>query len=162
MPLLRLLRRRPLRGQSLAELAIILPILCGLAGGATDLARAYQAWLTLESASRNAAEYVATTTSITDSTSALAAAKTVVCTETSTIPGYQAGAGSNPCTAPSVTVVAFSVSTTAPGATQKNPIASAEIRVSVQFRTLVPWPFLPNQAITLTSDRSFSIVRGRN
>ena len=156
-------RRSPggsLRGQSLVELAIILPILLALAGGAVDLARAYQAWLTLESATRNAAEYVATTPSITTNAQATAAARQVVCSETSTIPGWTAGSGPNPCTAPSVSANVTS-STTATGATASNPIATARITSSVQFQTLVPWPLVPHGAVTLSADRTYSIVRNR-
>jgi len=152
-------RSASVKGQALVEMALILPLLLALVGGAVDLARAYQAWLTVESATRNAAEYVATSTTITDSAGALTAAKNVVCTETKGIPGYVASGSS--CTAPSVTVTSFSTSSTDPGASTKNPIATARITVSVQFQTLVPWPLLPRGGLTLSADRSYSIVRGR-
>ena len=70
-------------------MALILPFLLAFAGGATDMARAYQAWLTIESAARNAAEYVATTSA--DSATALTDAKHVVCTESQTAPGLHQG-----------------------------------------------------------------------
>lgn len=154
--------RGSVRGQSLVELAIILPILLALVGGAVDLARAYHAWLTLESATRNAAEYVATTPSIATSAQALTAARGVVCTETSNIPGWTSGSGTNPCTTPSVSVPTFTTTTAAAaGGSAANPVASARVTTSVQFQTLVPWPLVPHQAFTLSADRSYSIVRNR-
>jgi Flp pilus assembly protein TadG len=149
------------RGQSLVELALLLPILLMMAGGATDLARVYQAQLTLESAVRNAAEYLATSSA--DATAASTDARRIVCTETSNIPGFTPGAAPNPtetCTAPSVTVTDFAISTTALGATTKSPIGSVKVAGAIRFSTLVPWPFLPAQ-LDLTADATFSVVRGR-
>jgi Flp pilus assembly protein TadG len=143
------------------ELAIILPILLAMAGGAVDLARAYQAWLTLESATRNAAEYLATMPTITTQAQADAAAEEVVCRETDTIPGWIQGSGGNPCDAPDVSVPTFTTSTTATGATFTNPIATAQVVTSVEFQTLVPWPLLPHDAVTLSADRTYSIVRNK-
>src|SRR5439155_21635857 len=72
-------RRASLKGQSLVEMALILPVLLAVAGGATDLSRAYAAWTSLESATRNAAEYVATNSP--DAATAITDAKRVVCAE---------------------------------------------------------------------------------
>ena len=46
-------------GQSLTEFALILPVMLALMGIAIDTARVYFAWLNLESATRDAAQYVA-------------------------------------------------------------------------------------------------------
>lgn len=142
-------------------MAMILPILLGLAGGATDLARVYQAWLTVESATRNAVEYVATK-SCADSgcvtNTALADAKKAVCAEAQSAPGYTAGTPY--CTSPAVTA-SVSSSSTAIGATAANPIVTAQVSTTLQFRTLVPWPFLPNNTITLSSSRTYSVIWGR-
>jgi Flp pilus assembly protein TadG len=143
-------------------MAMILPILLGLAGGATDLARAYQAWLTVESATRNAVEYVATKSCGSDSTcvtnTAVADAKKVICAEAQSAPGYTSG--SPYCTSPAVTAT-VSASSTATGATATNPIVTAQVTTNLQFRTLVPWPFLPNNTITLSSNRTYSVIYGR-
>ena len=48
------------RGQSVAEFALLLPVLLAFLGMTIDFARVYQAWITLESATRDAAEYAAT------------------------------------------------------------------------------------------------------
>ena len=144
------------------ELAFILPFALAFAGAASDLARAYQASMTLESAVRNAAEEVASYS--TDAADALVDAKRVVCLESTVIPGYVPGTGAKPnetCTAPTVTVPAFSISTTAPGATVTNPISTAHVRATIVFDTVVPYPFLPDGGWTLTGDATYSVVRGK-
>jgi hypothetical protein len=153
---------RSTRGQSLVEMALLLPFLLGFAGAATDFARAYQASITLESGVRNAAEFVALNSA--DSTNASADALRVVCLESTNIPGFETGTGPDPdeaCLAPDVTVATFDVSTTAPGATVKYPIGTARVEASVVFDTLLPYPFLPEGGWTLSADATYSVVRGR-
>src|SRR6266568_6859118 len=84
------------RGQTLTEFALIAPLMLGLLGAGTDLARLYGVWVNLEAATRDAAEYVATN----DTTSSGAAtdAQKVVCTEL----GRAAT-----CTDPTVSVTSF-------------------------------------------------------
>ena len=109
---------RSAAGQSLVELALILPFLLTLAGGATDLARVYQAQLTLESAVRNAAEYVAANSP--DAPTAQVDARRLVCLESRSLPGFRRGPGADgeaSCLLPGVTLSSFAVSTTALGAT---------------------------------------------
>ena len=146
----------------MVEMALILPFLLGFAGAATDFARAYQASITLESSVRNAAEFVALNSA--DSTTAGTDALRVVCLESTGIPGFQTGSGPDPdeaCLAPNVTVPTFDISTTSPGATVKYPIGTANVHASVQFDTLLPYPFLPEGGWTLSADSTYSVVRGR-
>jgi Flp pilus assembly protein TadG len=152
--------RRSHRGQSLVELALILPFLLAFVGGATDFARAFQASMTLESAVRTAAEQLAS--SSTDAADAAADAQRIVCLESRNVPGFTPGGGGDPttCTAPSVTVVSFSVSTASPG-TATNPMGSAQVHASIQFDTLFPYPFIPEGGWTLGADVSYSVLRGR-
>jgi len=143
-------------------MALILPFLLAFAGGATDLARAYQAWLTIESAARNAAEYVATNSA--DATAAATDARSVVCQEAQVVPGFTPGSGPNPianCTTPTTTVPSFAISTVQTGATVANPIATVHIRVDLPFTTLFPYPFLPNGGWRLGADATYAVVRGR-
>lgn len=143
-------------------MALILPFLLAFAGGATDLARAYQAWLTIESAARNAAEFVATNSA--DSTAALATARQVVCQESQHLSGFTQGSPPNAvdnCTSPTTTVPSFVISTTQTGATGANPIVTAHVRVTFPFNTLFPYPFVPHDGWTLTSDATYAVVRGR-
>ena len=143
-------------------MALILPFLLAFAGGATDLARAYQAWLTIESASRNAAEWVATNSA--DATAAATDAQHVVCQESQPAPGFTEGIPPNAiqnCVAPVVTVPSFAISTTQTGASAANPIATAHVHVALPFSTLFPYPFLPHDGWTLTADSTYAVVRGR-
>jgi Flp pilus assembly protein TadG len=149
------------RGQSLAEMALILPFLLAFAGGAFDLSRAYAAWLTIESATRNAAEYVATNSS---AAAAASDARSIVCLESSEVPGFAPGAPPNRnanCTAPVVSVVSFTLSSTQLGATAVNPIGTAHVRTQLVFNTLFPYPLLPEGGWTLSADSTYSVVRGR-
>ena len=150
------------RGQSLVELGLILPFLLAFVGGATDLARAYQAWLTIESAARNAAELVATNSL--DATDAAADAQEAVCLESQVVPGFTAGSPPNAiqtCTAPATTVPTFVISTTQVGASAANPIATAHVRVTLAFNTLFPYPLVPHDGWTLTADATYAVVRNR-
>jgi Flp pilus assembly protein TadG len=150
--------RRSSRGQSLVEMALILPFLLAFAGAATDFARAYQASMTLESGVRNAAEYVATNSAT--STAAATDARRVVCLEATTVPGFTAGTGANPndnCTAPAVTISGFALTTVASG----DQMGSVHVQASVAFNTLVPYPFLPHDGWTLTADSTYSVLRNR-
>lgn len=54
--MLRRLRRRD-RGQTLAEFAMVLPILAILIFGLVDTARLYQSWVTMQHAAREGARY---------------------------------------------------------------------------------------------------------
>ena len=143
-------------------MALILPFLLAFAGGATDLARAYQAWMTIESAARNAAEFAATTSA--DSAAALTDAKQVVCQESQHVNGFTAGSPPNAinnCTSPVVTVPSFVISTTQTGASVANPIATARVHVALAFNTLFPYPMVPHGGWTLKADATYSVVRGR-
>ena len=150
------------RGQSLVEFALILPILLTLVGAAVDIARLYQGWITLEGATRDAAEQAASFDS--SSSAALTRAKTVICTQTAALPGFAAPAGQpTNCTSPAVTVPSYTLSTTTPGATTKNPIATVTVTATLPFRTFFGYPlFTQNGAWTLSSTQSFSIAQGRN
>jgi Flp pilus assembly protein TadG len=147
-------------------MALILPFLLAFAGGATDLARAYQAWLTIESAARNAAEYVATYSvdPTVDPTAAATDARHVVCQESQVAPGFTPGSPPNAiknCVAPIVTVPSFAISTTPPYGSVANPIATAHVKVTLEFNTLFPYPLIPNGGWTLTSEATYQVVRNR-
>lgn len=153
-------RPRTSRGQSVTEFALILPLMMMFLGATIDVARVFQAWISIESAARDAAEQVAT--SAQTSSAALDQAKTVVCPQVSGLPGYTAGSGTNPCTSPTVTIVSFARSTTAAGASNSFPVASVTVRVELPFQTLFPYPFLTQGgAWTIGATESFSVVQGR-
>jgi Flp pilus assembly protein TadG len=138
----------------MVEFGLILPVLLTLLGASVDLARLYQAWINLQSATRSAAEYAATN----DQTQASAQsdAKASVCTQVT---------GSASCTSPSVTVPSFALATDGtiePGATTANPVATVTVSSTMQFRTLFAYPFFTqNGAWTLSSTESFKVIQGR-
>jgi Flp pilus assembly protein TadG len=150
-----------MRGQSLVEFGLILPVLLTLTGAAIDVARVYQAYIALEGATRDAAEYVATNGPDSGLT-ALQTAKKVVCTEMSGIAGFSGSA--TDCTSPSVSLpTAYSQSTTASaGGSTSYPVGSVTVNATFAFRTLFAYPlFTQNGAWTLSSTRAYSVVQGR-
>ncbi|MDF2748694.1 MAG: hypothetical protein K0S98_2981, partial [Propionibacteriaceae bacterium] len=155
----------PTRGQSLVEFAIVLPLLLAIVGITIDFARVYQAAVALNSATRNASEYVATfcpDNAELDQRclpSAEGVARTMICAETAGMPGT---AGSGPaCTSPVVQIVALTTDASAPGGTAANPISSATVHASLDFRMLFNYPLLThNGAWTIAATESFSVVQG--
>lgn len=141
------------RGQSLVEFALVLPILFTLFGATIDFARVYEAKVKLESATRDAAEYAATDVTATTQALALTRAKSVICTQF----GQPAT-----CTSPSVTIVSFSSSTTAPGATTQFPLVKVNVAASFTFQTILPYPLLTTDGSTpLSAAAEYAILRGR-
>src|SRR5450759_2889875 len=80
--------RRKGAGQSVVEFALILPIMLTLFGGAVDFARVYSAYINVQEAARNAAEYIATDQTIKNPLDATTEAQRLVCLEI---------VGVNPC-----------------------------------------------------------------
>jgi Flp pilus assembly protein TadG len=148
-----------------AEFALLLPVMLAFLGLTIDFARVFQTWITLESATRDAAEYAATTG--TDSADALTKAKKTICLQAQNIPGFQRSGLASPndvqqCLKPTVTVTSFSLSTTSDGASTRYPIGSATITTSVPFTPLFAYPFLTsNGTMTVSSQATFSVAQGR-
>jgi Flp pilus assembly protein TadG len=137
-----------------------MPILAAILGGAIDFGRVYQASITLQSATRNAAEAAAT--DATTEAEAEAIARSVLCTESQDLPGFVPGGGGDiaTCTVPTMTM-SFSSSESAPGAAAGYPVATATVTSSLAFDMLVAWPLLPSGGWTLSPSQSFSIVQNR-
>jgi len=149
------------RGQSFVEFALILPVLLTLFGGAVDVARLYQGWITLEGAARDGAEYAATKSA--SSSAAQTDAQTVVCTETQNLSGFAAPPG-NPtnCTSPAVTVTYSKDTSATSGASTAYPIVTVTVVATLPFRTLWSYPlFTQNGAWTLTATETYTIQQGR-
>ena len=132
-----------------------------MVGAAVDIARLYQGWITLEGATRDAAEYAATNDKT--SSAASADAQRIVCGQAATLPGFAAPAGTpTACTSPSVAVTSYALSTTAAGASTKYPIATVTVTSTLPFRTFFGYPlFTQNGAWNLTSTQTYSIIQGR-
>ncbi len=124
------------RGQSMVELALTLPILVfGLIGGA-DLARAYAIQLAVQNGARAGAEAAAIDFSPTESV-----IKTRTRDEMARTPGMDALNAT-------ITVTlkqADSATTCVDPPTTTNP-CFATVRVQYTFRTVTPWPLIPNVA----------------
>jgi len=153
------------RGQSLTELALILPVLLTIFGATLDFARLYQAWIALQAATRVATEYVAEQdTSIMQATGD---ARRFICSEMQNQPGFQPSLLAPPddilqCLEPAVTVLQFSRSTSQSGATSANPIGTARVRATLPFRMLFNYPLLTdNGTWTLQAEEYYEVVQGR-
>lgn len=161
-------RRSKPRGQSIAEFALILPVMLAFVGLTIDFARVFQVWITLESAVRDAAESVATDTTVTNSTNALTLAKRTICIQAQNVPGFTRSGLASPndvyqCTAPVITVASFSLSTTATGASTTYPLGTATIRAQLPFSPLLAYPFITQGGTwTINTESTFSILRGRS
>jgi len=150
-----------------AEFAILLPVLLAFLGLTIDFARVFQAWITLESATRDAAEYAASAG--TSSADALTKAQRTVCLQAQNIPGFRRSALASPddvnqCTSPAVSIVSFATTVDpVQGASSRNPIASVTVRATVPFSPLFAYPFITNNGTwTVTSQVSFSVAQGRS
>jgi Flp pilus assembly protein TadG len=137
-----------------------MPILAAILGGAIDFARVYHAHITLQSATRNAAEAAAT--DATSQAQAETIAREVLCTETQELPEFVPGGGGDvaTCTTPAITVT-FSSSESAPGAAPGYPIATATVDATLDFQMLLAWPLLPPGGWTLSPSQTFSVVQNR-
>jgi Flp pilus assembly protein TadG len=157
--------RKKSRGQSIVEFALVLPVMLAFLGLTLDFARVFQAWITLESATRDGAEAAATNAKTT--AQALDWAQRTVCLQAQNIPGFTRSTLTSPddvelCSAPTVTVVSYSLSETAIGASHSNPLATATIRGTIPFRPLLSWPLVTqNGTWTVTSQASFAIIQAR-
>lgn len=147
------------RGQALVELAIVLPILLAFAGITVDFGRAYSAQMTLESATRMAAEWVAGTA--TSEEAALAEARTRICDELDGVIGYVDGDTPGSCEQPEVDVLSYTRSSTAPGASAFYPLGSVTVEARLPFQMLMPWPWLDRGTWELRATESFQVLQGR-
>jgi Flp pilus assembly protein TadG len=158
------------RGQSLVEFSIVLPVLLAIVGVVIDASRVYQVWTNLESATRDAAQYLAT--SNTDPSSAdhttqgtnsdnkaiyLLNEATGATFTRSTTQGTLTD-----CSHPQVTTTFTTDTSYASGGTAANPAGTARVKACLPFRTLFAYPFLTtNGAWIVNSDRKYTILVGR-
>jgi len=153
------------RGQSLVEFGLVLPVLLAFLGLTIDFARVYQAWITLESATRDAAEAAATSSPT--SGDAQTQAQKTICLQTQSVPGFLRSAEAAPadveqCVAPVVTVVSFDLSTTAPGYMDGHPIGTATVEARLPFSPIIAWPLITQGGQwTIVTRSTFSISQGR-
>lgn len=150
------------RGQSVAEFAIVLPVVLTLVLGGIDFSRAYERQMRLEQASREASETVATVAQ--NATEASELAREIVCKQFGRAADCTLGtiAADGTCTDLCLDVT-FSTSTTALGARTETPLATANVSAATSFRTLFPYPLLTTDTgqMTLGSHSMYEILQGR-
>ena len=158
------------RGQSLVEFSVVLPVLLAIVGIVIDASRVYQAWTNLESATRDAAQYLAT--SSTDPTSPDYTTQGVnsdgkaayILTEATgfTFTRSPTQGTLTDCSQPQVTTTYSTDTSDASGGTASNPAGTARVLACLPFRTLFAYPFLTtNGSWIVRSDRSYTILVGR-
>jgi Flp pilus assembly protein TadG len=158
------------RGQSLVEFAVVLPVMLAIGGVLIDAARLYQVWTTLESTTRDAAQYLAT--SSTDPTApdytwagedADNKAAYIITVGT----GYpversESAEALASCDVPQVTTFYTLDTTDGTGGSVANPLSTATVTVCIPFRTLFAYPFLTTDgAFVLRTERTMSLLVGR-
>jgi Flp pilus assembly protein TadG len=166
--------RSSAHGQSLTEFAILLPLFLMLIGVSIDFARVYQGWTNLESATRDAAQYLATSnvdpfaddyTTPSATADATNDAKAKYILDTSTGRSFtRTGSGTlGSCTSPQMTTITQALDTSsAAGATAANPIQTVKVLACMPFRTLFPYPIITVSGNwTLRSERTYTLIVGR-
>jgi Flp pilus assembly protein TadG len=157
------------KGQALTEFALIAPVLLAMVALCIDVGRVYWAWVNLESATRDAAQYLATSSpDSTDAnwsgTNADNKAKFIVDSSTGTTFTISANQANCATTGSTALVKAdFTPRMEASyGATAAYPVGEAVVRSCMNFRTLVPWPLFTNNGdFVLRSERTYRSVVGR-
>jgi Flp pilus assembly protein TadG len=175
-------RSRRRTGQSLVEFAVLAPLVLALVGVATDTARLYFGWINLESATRDAAQQIASDTTYVDPANARyhdpfsacasnSDARTVLNAETGVTFTIRAAASTcittlTTCTTPSVTSSWSyndgSSDAGAAGGSTTYPVATVRVVSCRPFKTIFTYPFLgPGSTWLLRSDRTISSIVGR-
>lgn len=158
------------RGQSIVEFSVVLPVLLALVGVVIDASRLYATWLNLESAARDAAQYLAksdTDPFAADYTWAGTDAdnKATYIVETALEQDFTASPKSGEltdCNAPQVTTIYTTNTTWQLGGSVANPLSTATVLVCMPFRTLFAYPFLTTDgAWILRSEREMTVIVGR-
>ena len=163
-------RERKQRGQSLVEFSVVLPVLLALVGIVIDASRLYQVWTNLESASRDAAQYLAT--SNTDPSSpdhtwagndADVKAKYILDVATGVTFNVSPTSGAlTDCNQPQVTTTYFTDTSWQNGGSVTNPLSTATVYTCLPFRTLFAYPFITTDGVwVLRSEREITMLVGR-
>lgn len=148
----------------------MLPVLLALVGVVIDASRLYQAWVNLESAARDAAQYLAksdTDPFANDYTWAGADAdsKATYIVETALEQDFTASPKSGEltdCSSPQVTTTYTTSTSWQLGGSVANPLSTAKVQVCLPFRTLFAYPFLTTDgAWILRSEREITMIVGR-
>ena len=158
------------RGQSIVEFAIVLPVMLAIGGVLIDAARLYQVWTNLEAATRDAAQYLATSSDDPysgDYTWAGENADNKAGYILTTATGYAVERAVTTdelaaCAAPVVTTTYAQDVTSTNGGSVANPASTATVVVCIPFHTLFAYPFLTTDgAFMLRTERTMTVLVGR-
>jgi len=166
-------------GQSLAEFALVLPVMLALLGMGVDFARLFFTWIDLEAATRDAAQYVASDPGYGknggyfDSSDTTNYCSTYPCSSAPTTDAksvldaatgrtFTKSSSQTDCSSPKVWASLASPDTTAAnGGNTKNPVSKAQITACIPFRMFVSYPWLKNSTWVIRTDRTVSTIVGR-
>ena len=176
-------RSRRELGQSVTEFALILPVLLTVVGAMIDFSRVYATWVNLESATRDAAQYVATdpgyTTTggyydATDTTNYCATPPiTTACTgPTSTDAkvvmdrelgqAFTKSATQTTCSSPTVWAQLTASTSSDTGGGAAYPAASVVVTSCIRFHALFAYPFFTQGGDwILRVERTYKVIVGR-
>jgi Flp pilus assembly protein TadG len=149
------------RGQSVVEFAIIVPIFLALVGATTDVARLYSAWISVNAATRDAAEYLATNPN--KDVTAVNAGTIAAGLVSNEMTGYQSftSVASLTCDAPELQVT-YTSDQTAPGASHNYPLGRAFVGTCLPFHTLFSYPFITHDgAWALRVGTTYEVLQNR-
>ena len=159
------------RGQSLVEFSVVLPVMLAMVGIIVDASRLYQAWTNLESATRDAAQYLAKSDPdplSADHTTAgnNADQKALFIVNRATGLDFQRSSDQgvlNGCNTQARLTTTYSETTAdAAGGSTAYPAATAKVMTCLPFRTLFAYPFLTTDgAWILRSEREITMIVGR-
>jgi Flp pilus assembly protein TadG len=176
-------RQHRAAGQSFAEFALVIPVLLTAVGAMIDLSRVYSAWINLEAATRDAAQWVATdpgyaTTGgyfdITDTANYCGLPPiTTPCTGPTTTDAksvldrevgvsFTKTATQTSCSSPSVWAELTASTSAATGGSDAHPLATAKVTTCLRFRALFAYPFFTQDGDwILRVERTYSVLVGR-
>ena len=163
-------RRERSRGQSLVEFSVVLPVLLALTGVVIDASRVYQAWTNLESATRDAAQYLATSNRDPYSpdhtwAGSDADAKAQFIVEKGTGESFSISPTSGTladCSAPQITTTYVTDTSWELGGSAAFPLSTATVKVCMPFQTIFAYPFLTTDGVwMLGSEREITVLVGR-
>ncbi|HZP96527.1 MAG TPA: TadE/TadG family type IV pilus assembly protein [Candidatus Limnocylindria bacterium] len=127
-------------GQSLVEVALLLPFMVYLLVGGADLARAYAVQLAVQNGARAGAE-----ATVLDFTPTVGEAQSYAIQEMSRTPGMNSASAV-------ITMTKLQANgSQCPATPDPTTPCFVTVRVRYQFRTIIPWPLIPN---TFNFDRS--------
>lgn len=159
------------RGQSLVEFSVVLPVMLAMVGIIIDASRLYQTWTNLESATRDAAQYLARSDPdplAADHTTAGSNAdqKALYIVNRATGLTFQRSSQQgilSGCDSQARLTTTYSETTAlSTGGNAAYPVATAKVITCVPFQTLFAYPFLTTNGVwILRSEREISMIVGR-